>query len=281
MTAKSVRVTTLCENTATFGCVAEFGLSLFIEVDDYKILFDTGMTRCARENAAFLDVDLRQTNTIVLSHGHVDHTGGLMGILDAYGPKDVVVHPHIWHEKLSNRNTESYRDIGMLFTHVEYEKAGAQFQIERSGRELFPNIFISGEVPMKTSFEQVDEGLFTRENNQIVEDKMIDETSLAVVVDEGLIVFAGCAHRGIINIVKHFQMICGEQRIVAIVGGFHLGHASNDHIEKTIAALKEMNPTQLACSHCTGRNASCMIARAFPNSFVPNYAGTKLCFPSD
>src|SRR5690554_1976077 len=99
-----VRLTTLCENTAGKpGLAAEWGLSILVEVNDFRVLFDTGASAAVVHNARKLGIDLARIDKIVLSHGHYDHTGGLADVLQIAGDKEVVAHPDIWSSKYSKR----------------------------------------------------------------------------------------------------------------------------------------------------------------------------------
>jgi 7,8-dihydropterin-6-yl-methyl-4-(beta-D-ribofuranosyl)aminobenzene 5'-phosphate synthase len=98
------------------------------------------------------------------------------------------------------------------------------------------------------------------------------------VKGKGLIVLSGCAHRGIVNTVKHIQKMAGVEKVYAVVGGFHLVNAKPEIIEKTIADMKAINPTYVVPAHCTGFEASVMFARAMPDQFILNTAGTTYTF---
>ncbi len=273
-----VKITTLSENTAGFGFLAEWGLSLFIDINGFKVLMDTGMGNSAVINAKMLDVDFRQVDAIVLSHGHIDHTGGLAEVLKLSGPKRIIAHPDVFAAKYSDRRRRPDRNIGIPFCREELEKLGASFELSREPVEIAPGIVSSGEVPMETDYEQLDEGLFWDSGQGVEPDPLADDLSLAIKTSEGLIVVLGCAHRGPVNIIRHLQNISGEQGIHAVVGGTHLVHASDERIYHTIDDFKRFNVSKVACSHCTGMRAGGMMADAFGDSFIYNNAGTRLTF---
>jgi len=276
-----VTITTLSENTANFGFLAEWGLCMLVDVDGFKVLMDTGMSISTVYNAKLLGVDFGDLDAIVLSHGHLDHTGGLMEVLKLSGPKKIVAHPDIWNAKYSDRRGRPSRNIGIPFSREELEKLGAAFELSREPVYLSSNIVTSGEVPMNTDYEQLDQGLFCETKEGVQPDPLKDDLSLAVKTKEGLIVVLGCAHRGPINIIRHLQKVTGQERIYAVVGGTHLVHASHERIRKTIRDFKKINLKKVACSHCTGLRAAAIMADAFGDSFVYNNAGTILTLIND
>ncbi|MDD2497043.1 MAG: MBL fold metallo-hydrolase [Desulfitobacteriaceae bacterium] len=273
-----VNLTTLCENTAVKpGFAAEWGLSILIETGDLKILFDTGENTAAVYNARKFGIDLSALNYIVFSHGHGDHTGGLREVLKYSGPKPIYAHPDIWHPKYTKRPEEKKEAyIGIPFIRDELEFLGAAFNLSREPQQITENIMTTGEVPMVTDYEIIEPNLFVREKGELKPDPLFDDSSLIIKSENGLIIILGCAHRGMINIIRHSQKITGEEQIYAVIGGTHLGPASEERLEKTIKDLKEINVEKIGVSHCTGFKASSRLANLFPDKFFLNNAGTRI-----
>jgi 7,8-dihydropterin-6-yl-methyl-4-(beta-D-ribofuranosyl)aminobenzene 5'-phosphate synthase len=147
--------------------------------------------------------------------------------------------------------------------------------------ELPGHITTSGVVPMTTSYEKIDEGLYHRINGTLEPDPLADDLSIAVKTDEGLVVVLGCAHRGPVNIIRHVQSVTGDERVCAVVGGTHLVRASEERIQETIREFKQMGVKKVACCHCTGFQASARMADAFGDSFVVLNAGDRLTVPME
>jgi len=276
-----VRITTLTENTAQYGFLAEWGISVLIEAGGKKVLMDTGLSISAIRNAQTLGVGFGDLDAIVLSHGHADHTGGLRRVLELSGSTDLVAHPDVWDAKYRRREGEPDKYIGIPFLREELESLGARFRLSREPVSLASCIVTSGEVPMVTAYERIDEGLCRRAGAGLEPDTLADDLSVAVKTDEGLVVILGCAHRGPVNAIRRLQEVTGEQRVYAVVGGTHLGRASEERIHRTIQGFKDMGVEKVACSHCTGFKAAARMADAFGDSFIHNNAGTKLSFPTD
>lgn len=124
-----VRITTLSENTASYGFLAEWGLSILIEVDGLRILMDTGLSFSAVHNAQLMGIDLSTIDRIVLSHGHADHTGGLREVLKIKGAVDIIAHPNVWTSKYTRRDGQTEEQyIGIPFSREELESRGAPIQ---------------------------------------------------------------------------------------------------------------------------------------------------------
>jgi 7,8-dihydropterin-6-yl-methyl-4-(beta-D-ribofuranosyl)aminobenzene 5'-phosphate synthase len=118
-----------------------------------------------------------------------------------------------------------------------------------------------------------------KENGQLRSDKVIDDLSLIIDADFGLVVITGCAHRGIINTLRHAQKLTGKELVYAVIGGTHLLRSSDERLELTIAELREMGIQKLGVSHCTGFAASARLAQEFGDIFFLNNAGTRLTLP--
>lgn len=273
-----IQIATLSENTASnMGLLAEWGLSILIEVDGYKVLFDTGQTFSAAYNAIALGIDLSQVAKIVFSHGHVDHTGGLLSILKLRKkPVKIIAHPDIWSNKYVKRSEEKSAYIGMPFSREAAEGLGATFDSTKEPVWLSENIVTSGEIPMITEYEVVDPNLRIKEQGELKPDPLGDDQALFIKSEKGLIVISGCAHRGIINTIRHAQKLTGVESVYAVIGGTHLMAASSERIDWTIAELLSFGILRLGVSHCTGLPASAMLAQTFGQNLFFNNAGTRI-----
>lgn len=274
----AVQITTLSENTAgRMGVVAEWGLSILIEADGTRVLLDTGLSFSAAYNAVTLGTDLSRIDRIVFSHGHEDHTGGLLHVLRMMKAQvEIVAHPDIWAAKYARRPGHAERYSGVPFTREAAEGLGATFNLAREPVWISDSIVTSGEIPMTTDYEQIDPILYVKQNNKVVPDPLLDDQALFIKSGEGLIIVLGCGHRGIINTIRYAQQLTGTEPVYAVIGGTHLISASIERVNLTIADLRKFGVRRLGVSHCTGLPASAMLARAFGEAFFFNNAGTRI-----
>jgi len=277
-----LRLTTLVENTtARRGILAEMGLCILVEADGRRILLDTGASPVtASHNAQMLGVDLSAVDTIVLSHGHFDHTGGLPGVLSAIGREiEIIAHPAVWGLKYSQTpRTGDYIYGGIPYHREELERLGARFILTAEPTWIGEDIVISGEEPMTTDFEAVDDVCYVKEDGRFVPDPMADDQSIYIKTELGLVIILGCAHRGAINIIRHARQLTGVETVYMVVGGTHLFRASTEQLDQTISSLMEIGVQKLAVSHCTGMKQAAIMAQVFGDQFMFNNAGTVIKF---
>lgn len=283
----TIRISVLTENSVGVnGVLAEWGWSVFVETDTHAFLLDTGPGISACHNAQLLGIDLRRVDKIVLSHSHFDHTGGLREILRLIGKKEIeiVAHPDIWSKRY-NRKKNGDMYMGMPFQREELETYGARFNLTREPYPLLPKVMTCGEVPMNTEFEAKSTPAHGETGRYLIDatgqriDTIADDLAVIVSGSEGLIVFLGCAHRGIVNTLRQVQQVSDEEKIHAVIGGAHLIAESDDRIEKTMAVLDELQIQKIGLCHCTGPRAVARMIARFGDRFIFCNAGTRHEFP--
>ena len=273
----SFRISILCENSVgpISGTLGEHGFSALIEWDSGSLLFDTGQGLTLLHNARRMNKNLQQLGQVALSHGHYDHSGGLLPLLKDCGPKEVFAHPGIFSPRYRVSDRGEPLSIGLPHSREELETAGARFNLSESFREIAPDIFMTGEIPRTASFETGDQGLFVDPLGQ-ERDLFGDDQSLILRTGQGLVLLLGCCHAGLINTLRHVAVRTGESRFLAIIGGTHLGFCTAGQLEQTIGMLKDWQINRLAVSHCTGFNAATRLQQAFPSSFYLAQVGYTL-----
>lgn len=234
-----MKLSILTENSASANFFAEHGLSYFIEYDDKKILFDAGASDVFLKNAEKLKIDINSADCIVLSHGHWDHGNGLKYLQD----KPLICHPTVFFKRYRKGvNT----NIGL---ELDFEILNQQFDI-RINKEPFcitSKIIFLGEIPRVNTFEAQTTS-FVYKNGK--EDFVSDDSALAIIINDELVIVSGCAHSGICNITEYAKKVTGINTVKAVIGGFHLKKQDNQ-TKKTIEYFKTNKVKQLLPSHCT------------------------------
>ncbi len=273
----NLKLTTLCDNlSGHLNFSAAWGLSVLVECGKEVVLWDTGPSEAAATNALRNGIDPGRITCVAISHGHVDHTGGLVDFLRLIGKEiDVYLHPDAWGRKYIQRPDAGSRMsfIGIPYRREALEGLGAVFLEKRKPIWLSDEILITGEVPMANDFESIDSNMFVKKGDAYAPDDLADDQALAVKTAQGLVVVLGCAHRGVINTLSHLRQITGVEKVRAVIGGTHLMQADPRRIEQTLAALEEFGVEQIGVSHCTGMPAAMALAARFGDRFFFNFAG--------
>ena len=266
--------------------IAEHGFSALIRVRqgtrEGTILFDTGVSRNGiLHNMDALEINPADIQAIILSHGHADHTMGIPGLVDRLGTRrlPLVLHPDACLERKMVLPNGS--EINLPAPKIADLRRETIEVIEEVGPSMLVDnrVLVSGEVARTTDFEKGFPIHYAKRRDRWEPDPFImdDQCAIIRVRGQGLVIITGCGHSGIINIIRHAQQLTGITTIYAVIGGFHLtGGLFEPIIPATIAALQEIKPRYLMPAHCTGWSAMHQIARAIPESFIPNSVGTTL-----
>ena len=277
---RNLRLTILVEdqrNPQIPNMEAKHGLCIYAETavkdECFVFLLDTGPSSdVLRRNAEILKIDLSKVKGVFLTHGHYDHTGGLLEVLkhiDRNVP--VIAHPLIFEPKFGFKPVLTY--IGMSLTMMEVKNLGASLLLSRNPVQLMEGVSTTGEIERVTSYEKV-EGLWTVSRERFIPDILLDDQSLIFKIEgKGLVIISGCAHSGIVNTVIHSRNLMKVDKIHAVIGGFHLKDADKEKIQQTINDLAAFNPELICPCHCTGRKATAMFKDAFGNDCLPVKTG--------
>jgi 7,8-dihydropterin-6-yl-methyl-4-(beta-D-ribofuranosyl)aminobenzene 5'-phosphate synthase len=269
-----MKITCIIDNRAGFksNLYAEHGFSLLVEHDDKTIMVDTGKTPLVmRHNLDVLGITT--VEEVLISHGHNDHTGGLAALLDSkinIHPNETkfYMHPQALTPKYAVEDDEK-RYIGFPET-VDPETLNREWVTENTS--LGKDTWIFNQVEYQCGFEPIPPYLRVEVGGKLLPDKFEDEINMVMKTDEGLVVFSGCAHKGIVNILYSVKEYFQDE-IYAVIGGSHLMNAPPQRIENTVEAIKKLNPGVIAMGHCTGFEALCHFKREFGDKFIPLASG--------
>lgn len=250
-----LKLTVLVDNNTLIDryLTAEPGLSFWIETDGRKILFDTGYSDIFIKNAQIMGIDVSTADMTVLSHGHNDHTWGLNHLIQYFdrtmktGLPELMAHPGAFDRKRCDK-----LEIGMVLRddvikeYFKVSKCRGPFRITEK-------LIWLGEIPRNNGeIKPIGKTLI---NNEWIDDFCLDDSALAYKGKDGLVIITGCSHSGICNVIDHAKRVTGTEKILDVVGGFHLQKAGHDQMENIVGELKRIAPDMMHPCHCTDLKA--------------------------
>ncbi len=276
--ADGIEITILVDNQALGGLASEHGLSLWIEAEGRRILLDTGQGGALEKNVPELGVELSRADTLVISHGHYDHTGALPYVLDQASGVQVYCHPDILQTRYAVRDGKA-KSIGIPDAARRALQGLPPEQVHEIGGALMlsENVGIAAAIPRLTDYEDTG-GPFYLDPQGLTPDPIEDDLALWVRTDTGVVVCLGCAHAGPINTLHHIHDLAQGARIRAVVGGFHLMDASRKRVERTIDSLLDLDPDLVVPCHCTGKSTLGPLREALGGRMREGAAGLVLQF---
>ena len=259
-----MKVTILCDNNTTIDryFLGEPAFSALIEEDGQKILLDTGYSDIFIHNAQLLGLEIKEIDSLIFSHGHDDHTGGMDGLLKYYEATqmkkkvDLIAHEKAFEPKISQG-----REIGLNLRESALE---GYFRVRKINEpfQLTENLVYLGEIPRRNDFEnKITFGVTKGANGELEPDYIIDDTSLVYKTEAGLVIVTGCCHAGICNTIEYAKEVCGDDRIVDVIGGFHLLNVDPAVMEQILNYLSLQKISAMHPCHCTDVKAKISLAR--------------------
>lgn len=262
------------ENTTPApGLLGEFGYSVLIDVDDKRFLFDTGNGEAIIANARVMGIDWSSIQAIILSHGHFDHTGRVPELLQKTARPRLYAHTALFTRHMVPSGPDSQMYIGTPFNAQDLADIGAEYVGVSEFTKIADALYATGSIPRVTDYEGTGGPFITEVQGQIVPDPIEDDMALVIDHPQGLIIVSGCAHSGMINMISHARQQTGNKKVLAFIGGTHLISADENRLQKTIAALKEINMQKLIVSHCTGFTATARLMQELPGMVVKGETG--------
>ncbi|MDW0219848.1 MAG: MBL fold metallo-hydrolase [Nitrososphaeraceae archaeon] len=297
----------ISNQTISKSPIAEHGFSALLEISyvyenatkTNKILFDTGVSKEGIvNNSDVLGINLKDIETIVLSHGHFDHISGLISTLGRLKKSvEIIAHPEAFlrrwlvypngnKARMDFLDEEEINQAGGIIRKVDkisFLPRNVNMQSKKKTNQANNRVMITGEIPRVTEFEKGFPLQYKEQDNEInlVPDPLVsdDQALIMNVKNKGLIILTGCGHAGIVNTIKFAKKVTGIKKIYCVIGGFHLsGQDYEDSIPLTIAELTRVNPQYIVPCHCTGWKATNKIIDTMPEKFIQSSVGSTFYF---
>ena len=247
-----MKIINLIENTqGAEGCLCEHGLSFYVETHKHKLLIDTGATGAFITNAGKLGVDLKQVDTVILSHGHYDHAGGILDFVKI-NPDAAILMQHAAGEKYYHQSSTLEKYIGI----DPMIKELPQVVWIDGNRKIDEELFLFSGVTGRRMWPSGNRELKVKKNEEFLQDDFCHEQYLVISENGKRILISGCAHNGILNILDKYREIYGTCPDV-VISGFHMrkksGYTEEDmDMIKEIAMELKKTDTVFFTGHCTG-----------------------------
>ena len=248
----------------------EPAVSYYIEDGDVRLLLDTGYSDIVLKNAELMKIDLGKLTHIAISHGHNDHTRGLKFLAEKQDISQVelLAHPDCFLPKYCD---EEY--IGAPYPEKEIGEI-VHYHPCREPYWITEKLLFLGEIPRTNDFEakqpigiqkRTGAGNMKRSSEGVSDepDYVMDDTALAYQTKDGLFIITGCSHSGICNIISYAKKVCGEERVLGVLGGFHLFEI-NEQTQKTIDWLEGCNIKQFYPCHCVSLPVKAEMMKRLP-----------------
>jgi 7,8-dihydropterin-6-yl-methyl-4-(beta-D-ribofuranosyl)aminobenzene 5'-phosphate synthase len=259
--------------------LAGHGLAYLVDItkgeSTFTLLMDTGNAfEPLKNNLQALGRTPAEVDALFLSHGHPDHYGGLLGFLEWRGsPLPIYCHPDVfWPKYLMTPRGK----VGpWKLDRGKVEETGAELICAADVKQLTEGVFLTGEIPRRTTFEGPMPGAKIIKDGQDMDDPLVDEQALVINLGEkGLVVISGCSHPGIINTIHYAQEITGNSLVYAVIGGLHLAQVSDEVVSQTIDGIKNSGAQLALTGHCTGFRPNTRLSQELGSTFAVSCVGS-------
>lgn len=235
--------------------LGEPAVSYLINDNGTKILFDVGYSDIFIQNAQKMGEDLMDVNFTVISHGHNDHTGGLVSLTKRYFEAKAEGLNHVIPTIVAHPDAFAYKeyegeDIGSMLSAKKLRKH-FDVMLTKDPYWITENLVFLGEIPRENDFENLDPIGKCEKSGEMIDDFVFDDSAMAYKSSQGLVIITGCSHAGICNIIEYAKDVCNEDRIVDVIGGFHLLAPSEKQANGTLAYFQKLDTISTHPCHCT------------------------------
>jgi 7,8-dihydropterin-6-yl-methyl-4-(beta-D-ribofuranosyl)aminobenzene 5'-phosphate synthase len=263
-----MKLTVLVDNNTLIDryFIGEPGVSYLIHEGNKQILFDVGYSDAFIINAKKMNVDLLQTDIIVLSHGHLDHTWGLDPLLKLYTEAKfeslpfkkptLIAHPSVFLTK----SVDGLNEIGCTISECKLQRH-FEMKLSKEPFWLTDKLVFLGEIERSNDFEKTKPVGKVLRDTETEDDFLVDDTAVAYKGDDGLFVITGCSHSGICNIIEYAKKVCCEERVSDVIGGFHLMQPSQQQLKGTTDYFKKLGTKEVHACHCVDLDSKIALAK--------------------
>lgn len=271
----SFKLTVVVDNKGAEGLAVEHGYCLHIETPSGNLLLDTGQKDALIPNCESLGIALEDVSTLVLSHGHYDHTGGVSQVIRSNREVEIYLHSAAFHPRYS-LDGEKPNIVKMPLKAMEAVMNHNDLKVHWLTRPLspLPGVGITGPISRNCDFEDTGGRFYLDPAGREV-DTIRDDVALWLHGEDGLVVCLGCCHAGLVNTLEYITARTGEKRISTIIGGMHLLHADTTRLEKTVQALSGYDIGRIIACHCSGDEAVRYLAENLSCEVSAGYAGLR------
>ncbi len=268
-----MKIVTLVENSSgAENCIAEHGLSIYIETEKHKLLLDTGQTDAAVRNAEVLGIDLTAVDTVILSHGHYDHSGGILPFSKLNHTAQIVM----------QRTAAEPHFNGERYIGIDRDILGLpNVRLIDGDLRLNDELFLFSGITGRRCYPQGNRKLSCMKNGKKSEDDFVHEQCLVITQDGKRWLLSGCAHNGILNILDRYRELFGSAPDV-VISGFHMMKRNAEHtgeekavIIQTARELSKMN-TVFYSGHCTGIPAFELMKEIMGDKLIALHSGGQI-----
>ncbi|MFW5648106.1 MAG: MBL fold metallo-hydrolase [Candidatus Alkaliphilus sp. MAG34] len=256
-----MKLTVLMDNNTFIDeyYLGEPAVSYYIEDEGTKILFDAGYSDAFIRNAKAMNLDLAGLDVIAISHGHIDHTGGLPSLSENFDTQNIKLyaHPLTFEYKFLNG-----LDTGSPLSKEEVSSLYKTY-FSKEPVQISENIIMLGEIPPRFDFEKRRITGTVVIKGQEMPDDNIDDTALVYKTKDGIYIITGCSHSGICGIIEYAKEVCKDTRVLGVIGGFHLLE-QDEQLEGTVEYLRKEKIPELYPCHCVSLESKIAMAKHMP-----------------
>mgnify|MGYP000927256557 CR=1 FL=1 len=281
-----MKIMILSENrTNRPECLAEHGLSVYIEKGDRKILFDLGASDIYMQNAKHMKIDLEQVDSAVISHGHYDHTGGVPSFCKINKKAKIYIHEKAFETTYGIEEGKlEETPCSIRWTEAQRRSLAERLVLTTGVTWLAEDIAVSGTIPKSDDCAPTESFYSRNADGSLTADPMEHEQFLAVRVrdgagkSKGIFLFSGCSHNGVISCLSYAKAMFPGERIFGLLAGMHLYQADAGTRRGILTQIEAEEIDYILPVHCTGIQAICELKLMMGERCIPAGAGDKFNF---